>query len=388
MTSLASLPPVPYAMTEAAAAAAVTLLLRPLFHPPNRILPPRQKEIKIPCTLRRDDSQSMSGRASGGSGAKRPKRDEVRQAKKDADAEAAALEMAAQAEVPLSLLSVVMWLHGVLVWLQLCSPQGDVLFSFVRVSSRVPRPFAGNPVYSMSLSHAVRLRVVGSGMKGKLMRLLSLGFGGHLEPERNRSACHKLMQSNARRVAAGLAASVRVIVAKKAEQLCASGQCAAAVVALQEAMKLGDLPSRALLAWWLIDGRVGVAMNKKRALELAEEGVRLGCHHCLGVLARLTIEPSHPIHLVNRAAMPLARDSADKGSRYGLFSVGLYNYLARNGRTFEASVDFFQQAAAMGLDSAQCYMGRACLNADVKKRWYQLAAAQGHVSAANLLTRM
>jgi len=189
-------------------------------------------------------------------------------------------------------------------------------------------------------------------------------------------------------VAAGLAASVRVIVAKKAEQLCASGQCAAAVVALQEAMQLGDLPSRALLAWWLIDGRVGVAMNEKRALELAEEGVRLGCHHCLGVLARLTIEPSHPVLLVNRAAMPLARDSADKGSRYGLFCVGLYNYRARNGRTYEDSVDFFQQAAAMLLDSAQCWMGRACLNADERKQWYQLASAQGHVGAANLLAKM
>jgi len=368
-------------MTEAAAAAAVTLLLTPPFHPPSRILPPRQKELKIPCTLRRDDSQSMSGRASGGSGAKRQSRDEDLPAKKDADAEAAALEMAAHAEVPLSLLSVVMWLHGVLVWLQLCSPRGDVLFSFVRVSSRVPRPFAGNPVYSMSLSHAVRLRVVGSGMKGKLMRLLSLGFGGHWEPERNRSACHKLMQSNVRRVAAGLAASVRVIVAKKAEQLCASGQCAAAVVALQEAMQLGDLPSRALLAWWLIDGRVGVAMNKKRALELAKEGKCLGCHDCLAVLAWLMRKPSHPLRFVDANAVDMAKQSAVYNSRFGLFVLGMFKRMLTQKLVSQESYNYIQRAAEQGLDTAQRWMGHLCPHfggTDAESQvWFQRAAVQG-----------
>jgi len=47
-----------------------------------------------------------------------------------------------------------------------------------------------------------------------------------------------------------------------------------------------------------------------------------------------------------------------------------------------------QQAAAMLLDDAQCWMGRACLNADERKQWYQLAAPQGHVGAANLLAKM
>jgi hypothetical protein len=45
-----------------------------------------------------------------------------------------------------------------------------------------------------------------------------------------------------------------------------------AVVPLQWAIDLGDLPSRALKAWLLADGREGVAKDEKSAFELAEEG--------------------------------------------------------------------------------------------------------------------
>ena len=68
------------------------LLLAPPFHPPNRILPPQPKE-QLPCTLRRNDSQSMSDRTGGGSGAKRQ-----RQMEEEKAAEPAALKMAAQAK--------------------------------------------------------------------------------------------------------------------------------------------------------------------------------------------------------------------------------------------------------------------------------------------------
>jgi hypothetical protein len=44
------------------------------------------------------------------------------------------------------------------------------------------------------------------------------------------------------------------------------------------------LPSRALLAQMLIEGREGVAVDHKRGFELAKEGARLGCHHCQGVM--------------------------------------------------------------------------------------------------------
>jgi len=88
-----------------------------------------------------------------------------------------------------------------------------------------------------------------------------------------------------RRVVAGLAAAVRGKNAKEADELCASGQCAAAAVPLQQAVDLGHLLSRALKAWLLLVGREGVARYRKRAFELAEEGASLGCHHCRGVIA-------------------------------------------------------------------------------------------------------
>ena len=107
--------------------------------------------------------------------------------------------------LPLPLLCVVKSHLGTLVWLQLCNPQGITLFSFVHLGPRVPRPFAGASVYGMSLRNEDRLRVVGCGFKGRLVRLLSLGVGLHFEPQRNWNACRKMMQMNVRRLAAGLA---------------------------------------------------------------------------------------------------------------------------------------------------------------------------------------
>ena len=63
----------------------------------------------------------------------------------------------------------------------------------------------------------------------------------------------------------------------------ASGQSSLAAAQLQEALLLGHLPSRAALAWMLAFGRQGVAKDRSRAFELAEEGARLGCHDCQGI---------------------------------------------------------------------------------------------------------
>ncbi len=73
--------------------------------------------------------------------------------------------------------------------------------------------------------------------------------------------------------------------AKEAEELCVSGQYAAAVVPLQRAVYLGHMPSLALKSWLLIVGREGAGKHEMRGFELAEEGARLGCHHCQGEVA-------------------------------------------------------------------------------------------------------
>jgi len=320
----------------------------------------------------------MSGRASGGA-VKRQREQEVEE-----EHEPASLQVTAHAE-PLALLVLVKAHFGTLLCAQLCNPQCVFLFTFARLPPRVSRPFAGAPVYDMSLTHAERLCAVGCGLKGRLVRLFSLGVGHYFEPQRNRVACHKMMQSNARRVASKRMAAVRDKAAKEAEELCASGQFAAAVVPLQRAIDFGDFTSLALKAWLLINGRVGVfAEDEERGFELAEEGARLGCHHCQGLVAYCTMFGCGMDHA---RSLELARESSGRGSRYGQVTLGRLHYSGDGGlaRDVAQAVAFYRLAAAQGLDWAQCRLGDMYYDGDgvtqdyaEALRWYQLAAAQGH----------
>ena len=143
-----------------------------------------QKESPPPVTnlqhfarVHRIAELKMSGRASGGA-VKRQREQEEDDDDHEEEGEPECLEATAHPmlpTLPLTLLAVVKSYHGTLVWAQLCNPQGVTLFSFVHILPGVPRPFAGAPVYRMSLTHGERLRAVGCGLKGKLARLLSLG---------------------------------------------------------------------------------------------------------------------------------------------------------------------------------------------------------------------
>jgi len=325
----------------------------------------------------------MSARASGSRGGVKRKRQKLAE-----EHEHASLETTVHPE-PLTLLAVFKLHLDMLVWLQLCNPQGVAVLSFVRLPPRVPRPFAGAPVYGMSLTHAERLCAVGCGFKGRLVRLVSLGVGHHFEPQRNRSACHKMMQSTARRVASKLMAAVRDKAAIEAQELCASGQCAAAVVPLQRAIDLGDLPSLALKAWLHIEGREGVAKDHKTAFELVEEGARLGCHHCQGVAAYCFFN-GFGCDRDDARSLELARESSGRGSRYGQHTLGRLHFSGAGGlaRDWAQALAFHRLAAAQGLDGAQFSLGDMYLRgqgvaqdyAEALRSW-QLAAAQGHAWA-------
>jgi len=325
---------------------------------------------------------NMVGSASGGA-VKRQREKE----KEEEDAPAM-VQLATHAE-PLMLLVLVKAHFGTLVWLQLSNQQGDALFCFVRLPPRLPRPFAGAAVYDMSLTPAERLRAVGCGFKGRLVRLLSLGIGHHFEPQRNLRACHQMMHMNARRVASKLMAALRGEAAKEAEELCASGQCAAALVPLQRAIEFGHLPSRALKAWLHIEGREGVALDHKEAFELAEEGASFGCQQCQGVLAYCYwggygCARNHVISL------ELARESSGRGSRYGQHTLGGLHYCGIEGLSQDCAqaLAFLRLSAAQGLDAAQYSLGRMCSSGwgvaqDLAEalRLSRLAAAQGHRDA-------
>jgi len=347
-----------------------------LLLPPNSQHFARVQRIEETVQLK----MSVSGSASGGA--------VKRQREQEEEEDAPALLETTVHPQPLMLLALVKAYFDTLVWLQLCNPQGVALFSFVQLPPRLPRPFAGAAVYDMSLTHAERLCVVGCGLKGRLVRLLSLGFGRHFEPQRNRRACHQMMQSNARRVASKRMAAVRDEAAKEAEELCASGRCAAAVVPLQRAIDFGDTTSLALKAWLLIGGREGVAEDRKRGFELAEEGARSGCHHCQGVLAWCYFDVMACKDYAR--SLEFARESSGRGSRYGQVTLG---GLYLNGRGVLAEDDaqalaFYGLAAAQGLDEAQCSLGHMYQDGDgvaedeaEALRLFQLAATQGHPDA-------
>jgi TPR repeat protein len=191
-----------------------------------------------------------------------------------------------------------------------------------------------------------------------------------------------------RRLVSKSVAAVRDKAATEAMELCASGRCAAAVVPLQRAIDLEYSSSRALLAWLHIWGREGVAKDCDRAFELAEEGVRLGCHHCQGVVA-LCYWWGWGCGKDEARSLELALESSRRNSRYGQFTLGELHHHGSGGLAQDdaQALEFYRLAAAQGLDFAQCCLGYMYFNgAGVAQdyaealRWFQLAAAQGHNS--------
>ena len=198
-----------------------------------------------------------------------------------------------------------------------------------------------------------------------------------------------MMLSNARRMASKPMAAVRDEAAKEAEELCASWQCAAAVVALQRAIDFGDTTSLALKAWLLIHGREGVAEDRERGFELAEEGARLGCHHCTGVMAHCYCWGIGCKKHYARS-LELARESSGRGSRYGQLTLGEMHHYGRGELSEDGTqaVAFYRLAAAQGLDAAQVNLGWMYYSGHgvardyaAALRWCHLAAAQGHPNA-------
>ena len=182
----------------------------------------------------------------------------------------------------------------------------------------------------------------------------------------------------------------------EAERLLFAREYAAATVPLQRAIQLGHLPSRALLAWLFLFAREGIAQDRNRAIELVQEGARLGCHPCQGVLAyclwdcHVTRLPDDDgcIHVQDPppSCADMALASSTRGSAYGHFVLGI---LQEEEEFEEVRLDHFRRAAEQHLDAAQyelgkhVYGGGFCEPSQYAEslRWFQLAAAQGHPNA-------
>ena len=193
--------------------------------------------------------------------------------------------------------------------------------------------------------------------------------------------------------------------AAEAEQFLAAGNYAAAAAQLQLAIDVGNLPSRALMAWLLVWGREGIAQDEDTAFELLEEGARLGCHHCQGVLAFCHIHfngsGDDPILVddggdgKDSLVLDLARASSQNGSRYGQYTLGLL-FSSLDGNITTRTLSLWQQAADQGLDAAQLGMGHSLYMNGIGNlddypdalRLFRLAAAQGQPSASFIVGLM
>ena len=161
-------------------------------------------------------------------------------------------------------------------------------------------------------------------------------------------------------------------------------------------MLLRHAPSHAHLSDMLIDGRAGVAVDVKRAFELASAGAALGCVHSRGALGDCYL---HGIGIAKDEARGLAlgRESAAAGSCFGQFVVGSCYYRGDGGifQDFVEAVRFYRLAAAQDFAAAQnelgwCLAGGHGVAQDRAEavRWHRLAAAQGHAGATAALKRM
>ena len=164
-----------------------------------------------------------------------------------------------------------------------------------------------------------------------------------------------------RRVAAGRGFAtpegLRVVL-QEVQALRDTWQFAAAAAKYRQAAALGLFNFNAELAWLLMWGRAGLPEDKHAALRVAQEGVRLGCAHCKGVLAVSYAWGAGCPRDLERA-MRLARDSAAAGSKYGRYALGR---LHLNGEGGAAQADAvvvaeFRVAADEQLDAAQWGMG-------------------------------
>ena len=179
----------------------------------------------------------------------------------------------------------------------------------------------------------------------------------------------------------------------EAERLLSAGQYAAATEPLQRAIRSGHLPSRALLAWIFMFAREGIAKNHNTAIELVQEGTRLGCHHCQGVLAyclwdchnQFVIFSGDLTVVLPPSCAEMAFASSIRGSAYGHFVLGILAEFADDSE----ALGYFRRAAEQHLDAAQYKLGKfmheggfcASSQYDETLRWFQLAAAQGHPDA-------
>jgi TPR repeat protein len=190
-------------------------------------------------------------------------------------------------------------------------------------------------------------------------------------------------------LAARAAAASAEAVFQEGQQLCGERRFSEAAERWGRAALLQHAPSHAHLSDMLVDGRAGVAKDKKRGFELASAGAALGCAHSKGALGCCYVF-GHGVAFDQARGLALGRESAAVGSCFGQYVVGV---CYRNGwggvaRDYAEAARLYRLAADQGHAAAQNNLGfmfedgrGVAQDRAEAARLYRLAANQGDADA-------
>ena len=159
----------------------------------------------------------------------------------------------------------------------------------------------------------------------------------------------------------------------------------ATIQGMEHARVQGQSRSRSRCIW--LSARLACTWNADKAWQLmnqlAEEGARLGCHHCQRVMANCNWW-SHGCKHDAARSLESALESSVNGSRFGLCTHGVLHESDVRGRAqdYAQAVAFYHLAALQGLDKAQRALGQTRtfhtldIDRNEGRRWLQLAVAQ------------
>jgi hypothetical protein len=152
---------------------------------------------------------------------------------------------------------------------------------------------------------------------------------------------------------------------------------------------LQHAPSHAQVSDMLIEGRSGVAEDRKRGFELAKAGAALGCAHSKGALG-LCYVWGYGVADDEERGLALGRESAAAGSCFGQYVVGACYHFGYGGvaQDYAEAVRLYSLAAAQGNAIACFNLGvfiengyGAVRDKTEAIRWYRLAVAWGYAEA-------
>jgi TPR repeat protein len=149
-----------------------------------------------------------------------------------------------------------------------------------------------------------------------------------------------------------------------------------------------------------LNGHSAADKNFERAHELAARGAALGCSDSKGLLGWLTYK-GRGVFRNKQTGEQLMRESADAGSAWGQWALGLMYYQRQSripGHCSEETVRYFRMAAEQGHPEAQFRLGKlfqsgdgvALESVDLSEavRYYRMAADQGYSAAQFELGRL